>query len=82
LIDKFPYRKNIFDPKGLQIGKVEGADILAFKYMIEKVKHKPAYLTAAIRNTGPLGENVDDFVALYGRALNEVENLINSVRLI
>lgn len=82
LIDKFQYRKNIFEPNGLQIGKVEGADILAFKYMIEKVKQKQAYLTAAIRNTGPLGENVDDFVSVYGRALNEVENLINGVRLI
>ena len=50
--------------------------------MIEKVKQKQAYLTAAIRNTGPLGENVDDFYQYMAELLNEDENLINGVRLI
>ncbi|WP_337044955.1 Qat anti-phage system QueC-like protein QatC [Emticicia sp. 17c] len=77
--DPFPYRKDIFSAGGLDITQKEGADVLAFKYMIEKVNAKPDYLTAAIRNTGPLGEDVTPYVEVYRRSLNEVENLIKSI---
>ncbi len=79
--DKFNYRTNIFDPAGLEIAKAEGADILAFKYMIAKVKKHPNFLTAAIRTTGSLGENVDCYVDVYKRSLDEVEQLIKTVKL-
>lgn len=82
LQDKFVYRNDIFDQQGLDIKKTEGADALAFKYMIEKVKMKPDYLYASIRNTGPLGNDVADFVNVYRRALVEVDSLINKVKLV
>jgi len=79
--DLFPYRRNIYRKSGIQIGKAEGADILAFKYMIEKVRKTPNYLTAAIRNTGPLDGNIDNYVSVYSRALIEVEEVIKNVKL-
>jgi 7-cyano-7-deazaguanine synthase in queuosine biosynthesis len=82
LVDKFSYRKNIFDAAGLEIGSKKGADVLAFKYMIEKIKTKTTFLTAAIRITGPLGVDVANYVDVYQRALNEVENLITPVTLV
>ncbi len=81
ITDKFSYRKNIFDPTGLEINKAEGTDILAFKYMIEKIRKNPNFLTAAIRTTGSLGENVDGYIDVYKRSLNEVDQLINKVKL-
>ncbi|WP_090334822.1 Qat anti-phage system QueC-like protein QatC [Dyadobacter koreensis] len=80
--DEFRYRRNIFKEEGLRISKAEGADIIAFKYMIEKAKLNPGYLTAAIRNTGPLGDQVDQYVDVYNRALLEVDKLIKEVVLI
>lgn len=80
--DNFHYRTDIFDPKGLDVTKADGADVLAFKYMIAKVKKSPNFLTAAIRSTGALGENVDGYIAVYSRSLDEVEQLINTVKLI
>src|SRR5258708_3681364 len=82
LADIFPYRKKILAPPGMEIAKAEGADILAFKYFIEKVRQKPSFLTAAIRSTGPLGQDVSRFVDVYQRALHEVENLLGPVVLI
>lgn len=82
LQDRFRYRRNIFDSLGLDITKAEGSDVLAYKYLIEKVKRTPIFLTAAIRSTGPLGENVQPFVHLYRRALREVEDLLNPIVLI
>jgi len=82
LQDKFVYRNDIFDEQGLDIKTSKGADALAFKYMIEKVKKKPDYLYASIRNTGPLGNDVSGFVNVYRRALDEVDSLINSVKLV
>lgn len=76
-----PYATNLHT-KSLKISKAEGADVLAFKYMIEKVKQHPNYLTAAIRNTGPLGQNVQCYVDVYKRALDEVEHFLNGVKLI
>lgn len=81
LQDQFNYRKDILDGSKLDITKAEGADVLAFKYMIEKVKLNPLYLTAAIRTTGPLGENVESFIDVYNRSLSEVENLLTTVLL-
>jgi len=60
-------------------GRAEGTDVLAFKYMIEKVNRHPQYLTAAIRNTGPLGEAVRDYIDVYSRALKEVDTLLSPV---
>ncbi|TWW01102.1 hypothetical protein FEF09_09020 [Chitinophaga pinensis] len=44
------------------IDRAEGADILAFKYMIEKTSQNPSYLTTVIRSTGPLGTNIDPYI--------------------
>ncbi|HXD79354.1 MAG TPA: Qat anti-phage system QueC-like protein QatC [Puia sp.] len=74
--DNTHYRRNIFSAGGLDITRVEGADVLAFKYLIEKVRRNPAFLTAAIRTTGPLGDDVDAFVNVYRAALSEVEALV------
>jgi hypothetical protein len=82
LVEQFHYRRNIFDPSGLVISKAEGANVLAFKYLIEKIRRNPIFLTTAIRNTGPLGENVELYIDVYARALREVENLINPIVLI
>ncbi|MDB5088456.1 MAG: hypothetical protein JWR09_2450 [Mucilaginibacter sp.] len=79
--DQFPYRKNIRTPAGLVSSKAEGADILAFKYMIGKSAQNPNYITAAIRNTGPLGEFVDEYIDVYKRSLREVDHLVSQVRL-
>ncbi len=80
IVDKYPYRKNIH-AKTLEINRAEGADILAFKYMIEKVKQHPEYLTAAIRLTGTLPGDVADYIDVYSRALKEVERVIQDVQL-
>ena len=82
LVDPFGYRNNLFDTAGLDITSKKGADVLAFKYIIEKIRLKPTFLTASIRNTGPLGENVDEYINVYKRALAEVDNLLNPVLLI
>jgi hypothetical protein len=78
--DILPYSNNLHKQL-LKISKAEGADVIAFKYMIEKVKLHPNYLTAAIRNTGPLGENVQPYINVYERALNEVDHFLNRVKL-
>lgn len=80
LKDKFPYRKDIYS-RYLQIDKAEGADILAFKYMVAKVNKQPKYLTAAIRLTGQLPGDVAGFIDVYSRALREVNELIKDVKL-
>ncbi|MGB8190811.1 MAG: hypothetical protein WCF67_02775 [Chitinophagaceae bacterium] len=82
LKDKFNYRYDIFDANGLDITSKKGADVLAFKYMIEKVNKRPEHLYASIRNTGSLGKDVEKFVDVYRRALGEVGSLINSVNLV
>lgn len=79
ITDKTYYREDITNGTPLEINKAEGSDVLAFKYMVEKVKANPNYLIAAIRNTGPLGENVDAYLRVYRNALYEVENLIQNV---
>lgn len=81
IVDKFNYRVNIFDRAGLKIDKAEGADILAFKYMIGKVAKHPDFLIALIRATGYLGDDVQPYIDVYQRSLNEVNSLINTVRL-
>jgi len=77
--DIFRYRRDIFQLSGVNPGRAEGTDVLAFKYMIEKVNRHPQYLTAAIRNTGPLGEAVRDYIDVYSRALKEVDTLLSPV---
>ena len=78
--DILPY-SNDLHTQSLKVSKAEGADVLAFKYIIEKVKQHPNYLTASIRNTGPLGENVQSYIDVYNRALTEVEHFLNGVKL-
>ena len=81
VVDRSMYRTNIRDGI-LRINKAEGADVLAFKYLIGKVKAHPNYLKAAIRMTGPLGNDVDEYVDVYSRALKEVAAFINEIELI
>lgn len=82
LDDKFDYRHDIFEADGLDVKTKKGADVLAFKYMIEKVKKRPEYLFTSIRNTGPLGSDVAGFIDVYRRSLDEVDSLINTVKLV
>ncbi len=79
LTDHYNYRTDIFAAQGLQIEHAEGRDIMAFKYMIEKINSKPIFLTATIRSTGPLGQDVDGYIDVYRRSLTEVQSLINNV---
>ncbi|HMG68263.1 MAG TPA: 7-cyano-7-deazaguanine synthase, partial [Chitinophagaceae bacterium] len=81
LTEIYHYRTDIFVSQGLQIEQAEGRDIMAFKYMIEKIHSKPIFLTATIRSTGPLGDSMIDYVDVYRRSLIEVESLINNVNL-
>lgn len=82
LNDKFDYTQDIFESTGLDITRTKGADVMAFKYMIEKVSKKPDYLYALIRNTGPLGADVESYVDVYRRSLTEVDLLINPAILV
>jgi 7-cyano-7-deazaguanine synthase in queuosine biosynthesis len=72
------YRTDIFDRAQLDT-PTKKDNIVAFKYMIEKSNQNPEYIKGLIRTTGPLGKNVDDYVAIYKRGLAEVENLLNSI---
>ncbi|WP_018615261.1 Qat anti-phage system QueC-like protein QatC [Segetibacter koreensis] len=78
--DPFPYGVDLHSTP-IDIKTAKGADVIAFKYMIEKVKRHPSYLTAAIRNTGRLGTQVQRYVDVYSRALNEVDQFLNGVTL-
>lgn len=78
--DPMGYRVDIHS-RILKIKKSEGKDVLAFKYMIEKTRRHPNYLTAAIRNTGPLGAEIQPFLDVYQRAMQEVDQLLNQVQL-
>lgn len=82
LKDNFTYRRDITDKKGLKISQAEGADILAFKFLIGKVAKHPMFLTALIRATGPLSNNVENYIDVYKRSLKEVDDLINTIKLI
>ncbi|HEY4290240.1 MAG TPA: Qat anti-phage system QueC-like protein QatC [Puia sp.] len=82
LPDTSNYRRNILNGTGLDITEAEGADVLAFKYLIEKIRRRPDFLVASIRNTGPLGDDITRFVDVYRRALQEVENLLAHVALL
>lgn len=59
----------------------KGENVIAFKYFINRVNRQPNYLTAAIRMTGPL-ENVEDYISVYKRGLQEVEQLLANVQVI
>jgi hypothetical protein len=76
--DAFPYSIDLHSMP-LDVKTAKGADVIAFKYMVEKVRRHPSYLVAAIRNTGPLGPNVQPYVDVYNRALNEVDQFLNEV---
>ncbi|MBX2944162.1 MAG: 7-cyano-7-deazaguanine synthase [Cyclobacteriaceae bacterium] len=78
--DRSLYRTDIRNGP-MEIDKANGADILAFKYMIAKAKRHPAYLNAAIRITGPLGNDVDRYLGVYSRALQEVEYFLDNIEL-
>lgn len=82
LTDSNKYRIDIGAQKQLKISEAEGADFLAFQYMIEKNKRNANYLIASIRNTGPLGINVDSFVDVYNRGLKEVQELVKNIKLV
>ena len=76
MADTSGYRKNIFDNQGLQIDKAEGANVLAFQYLIGKINKQPMHLTAMIRTTGPLGEDVSPYIDVYKRSLQEVQSFL------
>jgi hypothetical protein len=78
--DRSVYRTDIRNGP-MKIDRADGADILAFKYMIAKVHKHPSYLPAAIRMTGPLGNDVSEYMSVYGRALQEVESFLGNIEL-
>ncbi len=78
--DPHQYKVNINDPLALDT-PVKKDNIVAFKYLIEKVRRNPDYLKTLIRSTGSLGSNVDDYVSTYRRGLAEVEALLANVTL-
>lgn len=78
--DILPYSTDLHHTS-LNIREAKGTDVLAFQYMIQKVKRHPSYVTAAIRNTGSLGESVQPYIDVYNRALNEVGRFLNGVTL-
>ncbi|WP_162426095.1 adenine nucleotide alpha hydrolase family protein [Pontibacter pudoricolor] len=59
----------------------KGENVMAFKYMIERVRQDPNFLTAAIRLTGPL-EFPDQSLAVYKRVLEEVEAVLQNVTVV
>ncbi len=79
--DLTSYRTNILDGSQIDITKADGADIIAFKYMINRVKKQPNYLNAAIRITGSLGNDVSQYIDVYRRGIKEVEDLLSKVKL-
>lgn len=80
LIEQQSYKVDILT-SGVLNTNIKKNNILAFKYLIEKCRLNPNYLTALIRSTGPLGENVDPYIDIYTRGLEEVNNLISGIRL-
>jgi hypothetical protein len=78
--DPHQYKVDINNPQALDT-PVKKDNIVAFKYLIEKVRRNPDYLKTLIRSTGTLGNDVDDYVNTYRRGLAEVETLIANVTL-
>jgi 7-cyano-7-deazaguanine synthase in queuosine biosynthesis len=74
------YRIDIFDDGSLD-SATKKDNIIAFNYLLGKLRRKPDFLKSLIRVTGPLGNNVDDYVAIYSRGLSEVEALLSDVAL-
>jgi hypothetical protein len=75
-----PNRRYRFDilREVVHASQTKGENVMAFRYLINKVRHMPRYLTAAIRMTGPL-EDAEQSLAMYRRALAEVEALLEDV---
>lgn len=66
----------------LDTSKSEGADVMAFKYMLEMRRRHPNYVVSAIRLTGPLpAVDVPAYTAMYNRGLDEVEAFVRRVKL-
>jgi hypothetical protein len=59
----------------------KGENVMAFKYMIERNRIDPNYLTAAIRLTGPL-DDPEQSLAVYNKGLAEVEAVIRQVNVV
>lgn len=59
----------------------KGENVMAFKYMIERNRINPNFLTATIRMTGPL-DHPDDSLDVYRRGLEEVEAVLRNVTVI
>ncbi|WP_276499866.1 Qat anti-phage system QueC-like protein QatC [Pontibacter litorisediminis] len=87
LIEGRRYRTDIYKTRlHASTAKVEnktakGENVMAFKYMIERVRQDPNFLTAAIRLTGPL-EFPDQSLAVYKRGLEEVEAVLQNVTVV
>lgn len=66
----------------LDVKKAEGADVFAFKFMLEMRKRHPNYIPAAIRITGPLPDkDIPAYISMYNRGLDEVEAFVQKVHL-
>ena len=79
-VDSQDYKVNIDAPLTLNTA-AKRDNIIAFKYLIEKVRRNPNYIKTLIRSTGPLGDDIDDYIDIYRRGLNEVESLLSNVTL-
>jgi hypothetical protein len=72
------YKEDIQNGAALLSG-IKKDNIIGFKYLIEKVSTNPNYLKTLIRSTGPLGNDVDEYVNTYRRGLDEVVTLLSNV---
>jgi hypothetical protein len=75
-----PDRKYRFDilQEVVHASQTKGENVMAFKYLINKVHRIPGYLTTAIRMTGAL-EDAEKSLLMYRRGITEVEALLENV---
>lgn len=74
------YRIDIIN-QPVRASKVNGENVMAFKYLINRIEKHPSYLTAMIRLTGPV-DDVDSFIKMYKRGVEEVKAVIDTAKVI
>mgnify|MGYP002777832639 CR=1 FL=1 len=74
------YRTDIFS-EPLQASNVRGENVMAFRYMIERIKLDSNFLKSAIHLTGPL-DAPEKSLVLYQRGLDEVAAILQHVNVV
>lgn len=78
IADVQDYKVDVNDNAALN-SPLKKDNLVAFKYLIEKLKKKTNYLQTIIRSTGPLGNDVEAYINTYNRGLVEVASLLTNV---